>query len=491
MAQIQPTSTLPESRPWVNLGVRLAELLGVTTGTTNLEAAGFLIRDALAALSGNDRLNVANIDDVRVFGTASSLASLNPVLQPGEIAFETDTGKWKIGFDGQTFNALGYQGAAGAVSATDLASTENAKGASLVGLEAVAGLVAATVQAAIAALAARPTPVELDGATEDLLATHHGSVLHFVDDTPPVLTIQAQADETYAANHWTEIISTDGVTITPDDGVTLNGDTDSIEIGPQPAGAKLYRKAEDSWLLRTGGGAGGDLVIGEDVQAWSAILDAVTAAFTTELQALVTGAVQAAALASTANGAGASMVGLEDAGGHYDEDDLETWMQAVAPAAPDVSNWEAAVSATDINPTWADLDTITAPLEVEVDSGKVYLDFDPEGDASFVFVTTMGVGVDAATVRIIQPTTGAQPFLRSKAWEYEIFNGDGEAKTITLATDDPDTLGTVADIYTPDGTAIALPTMREEVGASIVLQLKFTSDLKVLLLDAYDPQIPA
>ena len=43
-------------------------------------------------------------------GTASALARENPVLLAGELGFETDTGKFKLGNGVTAWNSLGYAG---------------------------------------------------------------------------------------------------------------------------------------------------------------------------------------------------------------------------------------------------------------------------------------------------------------------------------------------------------------------------------------------
>ncbi len=43
-------------------------------------------------------------------GTASSWTSTNPTLAAGELGFETDTGKFKIGTGSSTWTALSYAG---------------------------------------------------------------------------------------------------------------------------------------------------------------------------------------------------------------------------------------------------------------------------------------------------------------------------------------------------------------------------------------------
>ncbi len=100
------------------------------------------------------------------YANAAAIQAISPNdRQDGDPAFNADTG---VGYH---FDADAVAGGltpnlgtgrwiadatvAGAVAATDLASTANAKGASLVGVEAITGMVAAQVQAALAELFAK------------------------------------------------------------------------------------------------------------------------------------------------------------------------------------------------------------------------------------------------------------------------------------------------------------------------------------------------
>ena len=45
---------------------------------------------------------------VNIFKSSAELAQENPILKPGQIAFESDTHKFKVGADNKRFNELEY-----------------------------------------------------------------------------------------------------------------------------------------------------------------------------------------------------------------------------------------------------------------------------------------------------------------------------------------------------------------------------------------------
>lgn len=61
--------------------------------------------------------------------TASTWTSTNPVLAAGEIGFETDTGKFKIGDGTATWTAVKYAGGAGGAVVSTTAPTGTEPGA--------------------------------------------------------------------------------------------------------------------------------------------------------------------------------------------------------------------------------------------------------------------------------------------------------------------------------------------------------------------------
>lgn len=66
-------------------------------------------------------------------GTAALFTSTNPVLQSGEVGYETDTGKRKIGDGVTAWNALPYEGADAGVTQSDV---DNSIATALGGLDA-------------------------------------------------------------------------------------------------------------------------------------------------------------------------------------------------------------------------------------------------------------------------------------------------------------------------------------------------------------------
>lgn len=121
------------------------------------------------------------------YANAAAIQAISPnERQDGDPAFNADT---SVGYhfdadasvgglapDVGTGRWIADATVAGAVAATDLASTANAKGASLVGVEAITGMVAAQVQAALAELFAKfaagltPAITKLQIATGTLVA---------------------------------------------------------------------------------------------------------------------------------------------------------------------------------------------------------------------------------------------------------------------------------------------------------------------------------
>jgi hypothetical protein len=73
-------------------------------------------------------------------GTAADWTSTDPTLADGEMAYETDTGKFKVGDGSTAWTSLGYITVAGALSAGDIGVTVQAYDAELA---AIAGLTSA------------------------------------------------------------------------------------------------------------------------------------------------------------------------------------------------------------------------------------------------------------------------------------------------------------------------------------------------------------
>jgi len=59
--------------------------------------------------------------------TAANWTSTNPTLTQGEVGFETNTGKFKIGDGSTAWNSLGYRGGGATGGGTDDVFYENSK----------------------------------------------------------------------------------------------------------------------------------------------------------------------------------------------------------------------------------------------------------------------------------------------------------------------------------------------------------------------------
>jgi hypothetical protein len=161
--------------------------------------------------------------------TSANWTSSNPTLASGEIGFETNTGKFKIGTGSATWASLDYFG-------TD---------ASVVTLTGTQTLTNKTLTAPVVNLALNAQT----GTTYTPVLADNGKLVTLSNASAITLTVPTNASVAYATGAQINIqqIGAGQVTVAGDTGVTVNGT--GTKTRAQWSAATLLKTATDTWTL--------------------------------------------------------------------------------------------------------------------------------------------------------------------------------------------------------------------------------------------------
>ena len=161
--------------------------------------------------------------------TSSNWTSSNPTLASGEIGFETNTGKFKIGTGSATWASLDYFG-------TD---------ASVVTLTGTQTLTNKTLTAPVVNLALNAQT----GTTYTPVLADNGKLVTLSNASAITLTVPTNASVAYATGAQINIqqIGAGQVTVVGDTGVTVNGTGTATRA--QWSAATLLKTATNTWTL--------------------------------------------------------------------------------------------------------------------------------------------------------------------------------------------------------------------------------------------------
>ena len=152
-------------------------------------------------------------------GTASEWTAANPTLSSGELGFETDTGKFKIGNNSSVWASLDYFLDSSELSSIYLPKT------------LIINTVASAAYTLVLADAAEI--VEMDFATANTITVPPNASVAFPIGTTIDIT-QYGAGQT---------------TITPGLGVTIRSANSETKLTGQYSGATIYKRGTNEWML--------------------------------------------------------------------------------------------------------------------------------------------------------------------------------------------------------------------------------------------------
>lgn len=177
--------------------------------------------------------------------TAANWGAANPTLAPGEIGYETDTRRMKIGNGSDNWSSLLYF--AIVYDDTDWTVLTETEGQALVD----------EIDAILAAIDATSAPLTVSvnaqsGTAYTLVPSDAGKKITMSNAAAQVLTIPASASVAFPVGTIISVaqIGAETTTITAASGVTVNGSAASSHtIEAQYTGATLIKLATDTWLL--------------------------------------------------------------------------------------------------------------------------------------------------------------------------------------------------------------------------------------------------
>jgi hypothetical protein len=162
-------------------------------------------------------------------GTASEWTAANPTLSSGELGFEVDTGKFKIGNNSAVWTSLDYFLDSSELSSTYLTQTS----ASTVYLPKTLVINTVASAAYTLVLADAAEIVEMDFATANTLTVPPNDTVAFPIGTSIDIT-QYGAGQT---------------TITAGAGVTVRSANSETKLTSQYSGATIYKRGTNEWML--------------------------------------------------------------------------------------------------------------------------------------------------------------------------------------------------------------------------------------------------
>ena len=158
--------------------------------------------------------------------TAASWTSYNPTLASGEVGYETDSGKHKLGTGSTAWTALAYVQTTGATGATGPTGPTGPTGA-------------APLQT-----------INPQTVSYTLVAGDAGNVVTVTSSSATNLTVPKSDTVNYSVGTRIDVLQLGAgqVTVVATSGVTISA-TPGLKVAAQYGAASLLKLATDSWLL--------------------------------------------------------------------------------------------------------------------------------------------------------------------------------------------------------------------------------------------------
>ncbi len=185
--------------------------------------------------------------------TAANWTSVNPTLAAGELGFETDTGKLKIGTGSVAWASLGYQ-AGGAAGAQGAQGAQGFTGAQGIVTSATAPADTTVLWADTTASGSLFAPYRLttnaqSGTSYTLVLLDEQKLVECNNASPFTLTVPLNSSVAFSLGTQIHVAQAGAgqVTITPTSGVTVDG-TPGLKTRTQWSALTLIKRETNKWL---------------------------------------------------------------------------------------------------------------------------------------------------------------------------------------------------------------------------------------------------
>jgi hypothetical protein len=175
-------------------------------------------------------------------GVSASWTGSNPTLFAGELGFETDTGKFKIGNGSTAWNSLSY------AASTPLEITTQIASSSLP--------LAASANYLTIAASANFYPLNIltnaqTGTSYTLAASDSGRIIEMNNASSNLVIVPLNSTVPFPIGTKIDIVQTGAGATSASfvSGVTLNSDTNKRTVNVQWAAVSLVKRGTDTWLL--------------------------------------------------------------------------------------------------------------------------------------------------------------------------------------------------------------------------------------------------
>lgn len=184
--------------------------------------------------------------------TAANWTSTNPTLAAGELGFETDTGKLKIGTGSVAWTSLSYQagGATGPQGPQGASGGQGAQGAT--GPQGAAGAAGATgAQGAAGDWSTAQTVNAQTGTTYTLVAGDAGKLVTLSNASAITLTLPQDSDATFTSGVYVDLLQLGAgqVTVAAGTGATLRTSGLTAKARAQYSRLGVQKISANTWSL--------------------------------------------------------------------------------------------------------------------------------------------------------------------------------------------------------------------------------------------------
>lgn len=184
-------------------------------------------------------------------GVSASWTGSNPTLFAGELGFETDTGKFKIGNGSTAWNSLSYAASTPLEITTQIASSSLPLAASANYLPMAASANYLTIAASANFYPLNILTNAQTGTSYTLAASDSGRIIEMNNANPNLVIVPLNSTVPFPIGTKIDIVQTGAGATSASfvSGVTLNSDTNKRTVNVQWAAVSLVKRGTDTWLL--------------------------------------------------------------------------------------------------------------------------------------------------------------------------------------------------------------------------------------------------